>query len=282
MAKNTLVIFGGSDNEEQAARKVASSFGCAIGTATVDGTKVNSNSSYSANGFILDDGDLSEVTQVVIFESSLKAIGNFNNGNVKKLCDHHNPGDFGYNYGSEKFWEGSSLGQLCELLGAERTHELELVAAGDHCPVGAYLGQCPGIDPKEFLDFRVQQKVEFYAGNPRLPSKTAEQILADMESAKIKLQEAKLVDGVRDLRQAGKIEELPEAAMSLGFAYMASLPDTDREGNKTGNVKFTLGGHTTPEIVKNFIEWGNSLPNKVGNAYGNPTRGFAGVVVTPE
>lgn len=88
-----------------------------------------------------------------------------------------------------------------------------------------------------------------------------------------------MVDGVRDLRGAGKIEELPEAALSIGEAYMASLPDTDRDRNLTGNTKIVLGGHTTPEAVTRFMEWGNSLPNKVGNAYGNPTRGFAGVIV---
>jgi hypothetical protein len=42
-----------------------------------------------------------------------------------------------------------------------------------------------------------------------------------------------------------------------------------------------LGGHTTPEQVRRFMEWGNSLDNKVGSAYGNPDRGYAGVVVRP-
>jgi hypothetical protein len=78
------------------------------------------------------------------------------------------------------------------------------------------------------------------------------------------------------------IEELPEAALSSGMAYMASLPDTDRDRNPTGNTKIVLGGHTTPETVKAFMAWGNSLPNRVGDSYGNPARGFAGVVVKPE
>jgi hypothetical protein len=68
----------------------------------------------------------------------------------------------------------------------------------------------------------------------------------------------------------------------MGLAYMASLPDTDRDRQPTGNTKIVLGGHTTPEEVNKFMEWANSLPNKVRNAYRNPIRGFAGVVVKPE
>jgi len=65
------------------------------------------------------------------------------------------------------------------------------------------------------------------------------------------------------------------------MAYITQIPDTDKEHNPTGNLKIVLGGHTKPETVVKFMEWANSLPNKVGQAYGNPTRGFAGVVVTP-
>ena len=75
------------------------------------------------------------------------------------------------------------------------------------------------------------------------------------------------------------IDELPEAALSIGEAYMASLPDTDRDRNPTGNTKIVLGGHTTPETVERFMEWANSLSGHIGDAYGNPIRGFAGVVV---
>jgi hypothetical protein len=274
-----LVIFGGQDPEEQAARAVALANGCATATATINSEKVAAFNAYKANGFTLDSGVLSEVSQTIIFECSTAAAGEMK---VIAQCDHHNPGDHGYGLGPDKFWEASALGQLCAVLGVEATPELEIIAAGDHCPADAYAGSCAGIDPAEFMKFRIAGKVAFYASNPRTADKAdAEKIRVAIEAAKIKLAQAEQVDGVCDLRDAGMIDELPEAALSRGMAYMASLPDTNRDRNPTGNTKYVLGGHTTPEIVKNFMAWGNGLPNKVADAYGNPTRGFAGVVVKP-
>lgn len=272
--KNILVIFGGADLEESFARKVAAGMGCVLATATKGGQKVVTATAYSADDFVVDSGDLAEVTKVVIFECSRGAAGDMN---VVKVCDHHNPGDAGYGLGGDKFWQASSLGQLADFLGAERTSELEMIAAGDHCPAEAYTGKCPGIDPEAFYNFRLGQRVEFYktTQNP----KTADEVRAMIEAAKAKLLAAPMVEGVRDLRDAGKIEELPEAALSIGEAYTASLPDTDRDRQPTGNTKYVLGGHTSPEAVKRFMEWGNSLPNRVGDAYGDPVRGFAGVIV---
>lgn len=276
--ENMMVVFGGQDVEEQAAREVAREAGCILATATFGGKPVHAGNAYRADGFAVDEGDLDAVEQVVIFECAPAAAGDLE---VVAKCDHHNPGDKGFGLGADQYWEASSLGQLCKLLGAERTHELELVAAGDHCPADAYAGRCDGVDPLEFLDFRVAGKVAFYANHPKIPNKSAEQIHVAIKAAKKKLADAPLVDGVRDLRGAGMIDELPEAALSIGEAYMASLPDTDRDRNPTGNTKYVLGGHTTPETVTRFMEWGNSLPNRVGDAYGNPVRGFAGVVVKP-
>ncbi len=273
---NRMVIFGGQDAEEAAARVVAKDCGCVLATATENAKPVHAGNAYAADGFTVDEGNLDSVKGVIIFECAPAAAGNLK---VVAKCDHHNPGDHGFGLGADQYWEASSLGQLCALLGVERTHELELVAAGDHCPADAYVGRCNGIDPDEFLSFRISRKAAFYTNHPQLPDKSEEEIRADMKVAQTKLAAAELVDGVRDLRDAGKIDELPEAALSIGEAYMASLPDTDRERNPTGNTKIVLGGHTTPEVVTQFMEWGNSLPNRDGNAYGNINRGFAGVVV---
>jgi hypothetical protein len=168
-------------------------------------------------------------------------------------------------------------------MGIEPTNELRLVAAGDHSPAGAYLGQCPEVDPAEFAAWRIAGKVAFYVTNPATAGKAdADKIRATIETAKAVLSNALLVDGVRDLRVVGHVEELPEAALSTGQAYMASLPDTDRERKPTGNTKIVLGGHATPENVRSFMAWASTLANRVGEPYGNPDRGFAGVVVKPE
>lgn len=124
----------------------------------------------------------------------------------------------------------------------------------------------------------------FYATVPKFAYKAnAEALEKIILQAQEKIQVAPTVEGgVRDLRTAGLVDELPEAALRLGEAYLAEIPDMDREQKETGNRKIVLGGHTTPETVQAFMAWAAALPNKVVEPYGNPTRGFAGVVVKPE
>lgn len=280
IAKNVVVIFGGSDTEEQAARAVARAAGCVLATAvTADGKKVHGGNAYSAVAFVVDEGSLEGIAQAIVFECSPAAAGALE---VVAKCDHHNPGDAGWGKGADQFWEASSLGQLCSLLGVLPTSELLMVAAGDHCPADAYAGCCAGVNSADFAEFRIAGKVAFYATNPKTADKAdADKIRAAISAARTKLESAALVDGVCDLRDAGMVDELPEAALSSGMAYMSAIPDTDRDRNPTGNTKIVLGGHTTPETVEKFLKWARSLENRVGEPYGNPVRGFAGVIIAP-
>lgn len=274
-----LVIFGGQDPEEQAARRIAHEAGCALATAvTADGKKVHAGNAYQATGYVVDEGgDLSGVTGAVIFECTPAVAGELP---IIAQCDHHNPGDSGYGLPAAEYWRASSLGQLCAVLDAEPTDELRIIAAGDHCPADAYARRCPGVDPAAFASARITGKVAFYASNPRTAEKAnPDKIRAAIEAAKARLLAAPVVDGVRDLRDAGEVDELPEAALASGLAYMATIPDTDRDRQPTGNTKIVLGGHTTPETVEKFLDWAKTLVNRVGEPYGNPVRGFAGVVV---
>lgn len=283
MRATTLVIFGGQDVEEEAAREISRAAGCVIATATTaDGKKVHGGNAYQATGFVVDEGDITLVTECIIFECSPVVAGELP---VIAKCDHHNPGDAGWGKGADQYWSASALGQLYAVLvgDIEPTNELSMVAAGDHCPADAYAGRCAGVDPLAFSEFRLAGKVAFYATNPRTTEKAdADKIRTAIEAAKERLTMARVVDGVCDLREAGEIDELPEAALSAGKAYMASLPDTDRDRNPTGNTKIVLGGHTTPETVEKFLDWAWTLSNRVGEPYGNPMRGFAGVIVKPE
>ncbi len=279
--KTRIVIFGGEDFESVEARKVAFSAGLLTGTATLGGKAVHGGTAYKADGFVVDAGLLLDgLTEAVIFECNPAIAGTLK---VVARCDHHNPGDTGYGVGHERFFEASSLGQLIMFVGQPANDYQKLVAASDHCPAQAYRGLCSGITPEAFAAHRVSEKVAFYATQPKFATKanpeTLEKIIA---SAMVKIQSAVVVEGgVRDLRTAGFVDELPEAALRSGEAYMAELDDTDRMGVMTGNRKIVLGGHTTPIAVTAFMAWANALPNKVGDAYGNPTRGFAGVVVKP-
>jgi hypothetical protein len=276
---NTVVIFGGEDSESSEARRVAATSDLSIATATVAGKPVHSGNAYQANGFRLDEGLAEGSTRAVIFECSPAAAGILE---VVARCDHHNPGDTGYGLGSEAFFEASSLGQLMAFLGLVPTDRQRFIAASDHCPAAAYAGLCPDIDPVVFREHRLAEKVAFYATVPALKSKADPEVLETLIAKAVEVLEvAPEVDGVRDLRTAGFVDELPEAALRVGSAYMAEIDDTDRERRPTGNKKIVLGGHTTPETVKRFIDWAATLPNRVGEPYGNPTRGFAGVVVQP-
>ncbi|MEI6498584.1 MAG: hypothetical protein WCO23_01350 [bacterium] len=277
--KNTVVIFGGEDAESTEARLVATAAGLVIGTAIAEGKPVHAGNAYKADAFQVDAGEAEGLSQAIIFECSPAAAGSLA---VIIRCDHHNPGDHGYSLGADQYFEASSLGQLMMLLGIEPTIEQRLIAAADHCPALAYQGLCPGIDPAIFQAHRVAGKVAFYASSPRTAAKADPELVEAAIAKAIEiLQSASLVDGVRDLRGAGVIDELPEAALRIGEAYMAEIPDTDRDRQPSGNRKIVLGGHTSPEAVTGFMAWANTLPNKIGDAYGNPTRGFAGVVVKP-
>lgn len=315
---NTLVIFGASDNEEQLAREIAEAAGCQTATATFKGKPVHAGNAYLADGYRIDRPQINPnhqtfepVERVVIFECARQLTSGFNSSdNVR--CDHHNPGDPGYSKGPEEFWMGSSLGQLCSVIikgentpmmaaielsnsaGNTKTidqliKELVCTAAGDHCPKDAYAGNCPGIDPEEFGMFRRTQIWRFECKKQKLDESLrgklekhglVGEIYDDIMAAVRTLEAGTKVNGIVDLREKGLIPQLPEAALMSGAAYMAKIDEVDRERNPTGNKKIVLGGHTSPDQVKAFMAWASNLVNRIGEPYGNPTRGFAGVVVT--
>ena len=313
-----MVIFG--DQHDSAARKLARAAGYVIATATLDGKSVHAGNAYKANGFRVDEGDLTNVEKVIVFECSPAVAGDLE---VIAVCNHLNLGVSGYGSVPEKFLPASSVGQLIKIITStmgeivwktigwtayiadaigrndiyfrffepenvwmvgfdlidpllwdssfmwEVPQEIVFAAAGDHCPADAYAGRCPGVDPKKFLEFRVRQKVAFYANYPELPSKTAEEIFADIESAKRRLCLAMTVSGVRDLQTRGMhdSEELREAAFMVREAYNVSLLDTDKNGNPTNNLRIILSGHISPKIYRWFMEFGNSLQNRAGDVH---------------
>lgn len=271
-----IVIFGAPDHEEQKAREICRWRMIPTATATFQGQPVHAGNAYKADGFVQDFGP-NDWQQAIIFECNPNCAGSHL---VAGICDHHNPGDFGYSLPPEKFWEASSLGQMIKTLGiqedVEGREDLLMIAAGDHCPVDAYAGRCLGIDPKRFAIFRIEQITRF-------SGKSTKEIAEEICRAVIKIIAEEMnvspVEGVVDVRHYGEIPQLPEAALRLGHAYLAEIPERDRNRQKTGNRKVILGGHTTPKQVEEFLSWARSLGNRIGEPYGNPTRGYAGVVV---
>lgn len=65
------------------------------------------------------------------------------------------------------------------------------------------------------------------------------------------------------------VPELPEAAAREGAAYLATVIESD------GRAKIVLGGHTTPAMVRVFLDtW--APQQGLTDIYGDPARGFAG------
>lgn len=229
--------------------------------------------------------------------------------------------------------------------------ELVLVAAADHCLGAAYRGECPGVDPDDLMQWRVETRAAHQG-------RSVDDVLADVELARRALRDAPMVpcdysierwcegcgprsmccsrcyacacgwdesdpyygfictwvidmrraytvtttlvapfaegatvdsSGVGDSREVvfgdrdegawdegghhtsvrRGVPELPEAASREGLAYLATVTDRD------GREKVVLGGLTTPEMVREFMEqWAPS--EGLVDIYGDPERGFAG------
>lgn len=143
--------------------------------------------------------------------------------------------------------------------------EYVLAAAADHCLGAAYRGECPGVDPDDLMRWRAESRAHFQ-------KRPVEEVLADVERARVALLEAPVIDGsargvsVRDMR-GERVAELPEAATRDGEAYIAGpllTPD--------GRTKYTCSGPL--QVIQDFLD-GLLVPNLV-DTYGDPTRGFAG------
>ena len=212
------------------------------------------------------------------------------------IIDHHNPGDPGFGFPPAKFWQGSSIGQFCKAIskyetlqwhGGEEVHgpaDLHFIAAADHCLGAAYRGECPGVPAKAFAEWRVETRAKFQGRN-------AADIRRDIDSAKHILDDLKNCNCVHidsvDTRNEGVVPELVDAAMEMGISYTAALPEmapafrgAPADIEPTGRTKYVLGGHTTPEQVRQWMAWAETLESRVGNVYGDPVRGFAGVLVS--
>lgn len=102
-----MIIFGAPDLEQREAQFLAIEHGYTVATTTYQGEKVNAMTAYKANGFVIESGQSNKVSGCIIFECSPEAASGLK---ILACCDHHYPGDHGYDLGPDKFWEASSLG----------------------------------------------------------------------------------------------------------------------------------------------------------------------------
>lgn len=152
--------------------------------------------------------------------------------------------------------------------------DIVLAAAADHCLEAAYRGRCPGVDPDRLMRWRIESRAA-HQGRP------VADVMADIGRAMDALRSAPRVtlripaedytdsfEGaeVADLRGAGFVPELPEAACMLGIPFLSVGADRD------GRTKVILQA-APPGTVDAFLA---GAVSGLVDYYGDRARGFAG------
>ncbi|TWI52615.1 hypothetical protein IQ22_03385 [Pseudomonas duriflava] len=180
------------------------------------------------------------------------------------VVDHHHEGDPGFDMPPARYWEGSSLGQVCHLLSLEPTSELRLAAAADHCLSAAYKSLCPGVDPDDLKAWRIASRAKWQKIDPEVLSAKVESAIAQVRQLQpLKVGPYEFFDAL-DL----DIPELSEASAILGKPVMYSLPEL-----RSGRIKVgALNG--TPEMMDAWMEFARTVL-QLDDVYSSPLRGYA-------
>lgn len=199
--------------------------------------------------------------------------------------DHHRLGDPGFDKPYAAYWEGSSLGQLCEFLRIKHLpwikerfdmSRLHLIAAIDHARFWAVRGECPGIAAEDAQHESKRQIAESFGVSPfavEALTRSYYDVLAKSPTIRIG---GRPVKDVRqyDLGDGYSFDflVLQEAAMLLGTPYIALQ-------KWSGGAKVFLNRVDDPTTVEAFMnEW---APREgLTNIFGVPLRGYAGGTVS--
>lgn len=257
--KNYHFILGASDPEMEAIESLLKEHGCSFDYATTGCVRVHPGNAYGLLEFevLFKDPRLAQA-QAVVVENNTPMRGWSNREVI--VVDHHRPGDPGYGKGPDQYWEASSIGQVCALLGIEPDHHLRLVAAADHCLGAAYRGQCPGVDPDDLMEWRTASRAAFQ-------KRSVDAVLADVAAAR-EILKSHQIGGLADLTEHDHIPELPEAAVREGICFISKIKDRDGRSKIVCQVG-------SPDQIQYFLE--HYAPESgLIDTYGDPARGFAG------
>jgi len=178
-----------------------------------------------------------------------------------EVCDHHSPGDSGYGLPPEQYLQGSSLGQVLDLLRLKPSAEQRITAAADHCLRHAYEGRCPGVDPSDLAAWRERSRAD-------ARGITVKEIQHRIEFATDALQSAPRIhvagEEIAWFPLSSPLpSEVAEASARLGTAFCYVKRDGDR---RKGGIM-----SATPHVIR---AWMRECGLK--HVYGDPARGFAG------
>lgn len=252
-------ILGAPDPEMQAIEELVLAHGHQVVYATSGGRRCLPLNAYVADNLTGPVGPWDQ--GVVWVECALQfAVPRI------EIIDHHQPGDFGYGMAAQFYWEASSLGQCCAMLGVEKTPKLALIAAADHCLTHAYAGQCSDIDPDELLRFRAKIRATFQ-------KRSQENVLSDITNAIDRLQSSdkRVIAGI-EVVDLGT-DNLPELGEAAAFAGQPALIQTHAQD---GRRKLRL--LSAPAAV--IKEWMATCG--LHGVYGDPERGYAGGYFSPQ
>jgi len=270
-------ILGASDPEMAEIERVLTDVGVAYGYATVAGRRVHPGNAYAADGIGVDSVIPDWDADYVAVECGGPLLAGISTDNALIVVDHHRPGDRGFGRPAVEYWEASSLGQVCWLIGIEPTPRMRMIAAADHCLRDAYAGRCPDVDPDALVEHRIAQKADF---ERRLANEIREEIADACRQLHVALHTATerwrwegVIEGYSNPAGRPKwvdfgdstIPGLPEAGAITGVAYVATV--TERDGRR----KRVFSGD--PDQVR---AWTADEGKTLDGLYGDPARGFAG------
>lgn len=260
--RKVVFALGAHDPEMRAIRRMLSKAGYRFAFANRFGRRCNSGNAYVADELTKQVKDDCSIVWIEcrspLFDSQRDII-----------VDHHNPGDPGHACPPSEFWEGSSIGQVANLIGRS-SPELRIVAASDHCLSAAMRGECKGIDPDDLMSWRIKARASMGEMQPWLLKRMITRAVERIESLpRIDFCGVQLVDGTFDTTP-----ELRDAAAIAGVPIL-----TARKG-PAGNVKVGLYG-ARPDVINSWMKTMRDS-DFVDHVYGSGAREYAGAILSIE
>lgn len=256
-------ILGALDPEMHTIETLLAKHGRHFVHAKLSGRRVISGNAYVADAL---SGAIDWSQPVVWVECSVPAL----RCEQHLVADHHKPGDPGYGLPAEHYWQGSSLGQVCNLLNIAQNKPLSIIAASDHCLNHAYQGLCPGVEAHEVRQSRITSRAQFQRISP-------EQMLSKIEAAIAVITALPSIEiGGHPFKDAMDrfVPELPEASAILNMPIIYT-----RRESRLGLTKVGVLNGTAPALTA-WMLWAGQQ-SYLMQLYGDPDRGYAGAYVCP-
>lgn len=186
-----------------------------------------------------------------------------------KLVDHHNEGDPGYNQPASRYWEASSIGQVCKLIGEARSPKLEMIAAADHCLHQAYNNGCHPIKREALLAFRLGN----YREGMRLAKQRFQKTVDYMKANRTTEFNGVMLANVDALHGTNMSFFVTDASAYANIPFISMRYKEDK-----GNTKVFIGS-ASRKTIDHFLNGGASQFGETLRVYGDPSRHFAGAYV---